>query len=182
MNDLATVRRFISGSHEAFEELVLVHKDRLIFFLLKYTGGDFHLAEDAAQEAFAAIYVHREQFDFRSSFKTWLFTVARNTAVDMMRQRSRLQTCSLDESLVDPFGFDAELEEAICRSEEQRHIHRQIGQLKPAYQQAICLVDLEGLTYADAARIMGKTLVQFRVLMHRARAALRGSFAKEMIS
>jgi RNA polymerase sigma-70 factor (ECF subfamily) len=182
MDDRDIYRRFLEGSIEAFEQLVLQHKDRLIYFLLKYTGGDHYLAEDMAQEAFAAVYVHKEQYNFSVSFKTWLFTIARNKAVDAMRKQSRLQTCSFDESMDFAVSIDPELEERICQKEEQRQLHQAICNLKPDYQKAIQLIDLEDLSYADAARVMDKTLVQTRVLIHRARAALRQILSREMIS
>jgi RNA polymerase sigma factor (sigma-70 family) len=185
MDDQETYRRFLSGSVEAFEQLVLDHKDHLIVFLLKYTAGDLYLAEDAAQEAFATIYVHKERYHFECSFKTYLYSVARYKALDEVRQYRRPNEYSVEEASEAAgdglFGYDADLEDRICQAEEQRQMHKAIGRLKAEYQQAILLINLEELSYAEAARVMGKSLVQIRVLVHRARAALANVLEQEMI-
>jgi RNA polymerase sigma factor (sigma-70 family) len=181
MDDQETYRLFLRGSTDAFERLVLDHKDHLVFFLLKYTAGDLYLAEDAAQEAFATIFVHKERYDFRCSFKTYLYTIARNKALDELRRMNKLKEYSLEQIGDGLFGCDTELEERICQVEEQRQMHRAIGRLKEEYQQAIQLINLEDLSYAEAARVMGKTLVQMRVLIHRARQALAVILNEEMI-
>jgi RNA polymerase sigma factor (sigma-70 family) len=185
MDDQATYRRFLSGSIEAFEQLVLDHKDHLILFLLKYTAGDLYLAEDAAQEAFATIYVHKERYHFDCSFKTYLYSIARHKALDEVRKFGRLNEYSIEEASEAAgdslFGCDTDLEERICRAEDQRQMHKAIGRLKTEYQQAILLINLEELSYAEAARVMGKSLAQMRVLVHRARAALANVLEQEMI-
>lgn len=181
MDDQENYSRFLAGSIDAFEQLVLDHKDHLILFLLKYTAGDFFLAEDAAQETFATIYVHRDRYNFACSFKTYLYSIARHKALDERRKVQRLKEYSLEEAGEGFFGFDAGLEERICRAEGQRQMHRAISRLKSEYQQAIQLINLEEMTYAEAARVMDKTLVQMRVLIYRARMALAKVLDKEMI-
>ena len=74
--DNLNYKKFLDGNLEGFENLVIKYKDNLIFFILKYIK-DINLAEDIVQDAFVDIYIYKERYNFKSSFKTYLFTIGR---------------------------------------------------------------------------------------------------------
>ena len=82
-------RSFLEGDMESFEWLVIEYKDSLIYFISRYVK-DVAAAEDLAQDAFVEVLVHKERYNFRTSFKTWLFTIGRNKAVDYIRKYNRV--------------------------------------------------------------------------------------------
>ncbi|NLY45314.1 MAG: RNA polymerase sigma factor [Tissierella sp.] len=173
IDDKVLYKSFLEGDINAFEALVIKHKDNLIYFISRYTGGDIYLAEDIAQDVFAHIFVYKESYNDKYSFKTFIYTLGRNKAVDSIRKLSRTKLIDIDESREDPLYEVQTLEDKIIEDEEKRQIIDGMKTLNPDYQRAIYLVAFEELSYKEIAKIMGKTLPQTRVLIHRARKTLK---------
>lgn len=173
--DILNYQAFLNGDMSGFENLVLAYKDSLIYFLMRYVK-QIEIAEDLAQDAFVEILVHKERFQLQSNFKTYLYTIGRNKAVDYLRKYSRQMVSDISmEEERDTFN----LEEKVIQKEEYRVLYRQIRSLKKEYQLVICLIDLEGFSYKETANIMKKTVPQIKVMVHRARKALEKSLRKE---
>lgn len=173
--DEKNYRAFLDGDLTGFENLVLKYKDHLIYFLYRYVK-DINEAEDLAQDAFVEVYIHKERYHFQSGFKTYLYTIGRNKTIDFIRRQNRH---ILVEALPEAYKEEEELEEKVIREEEKRIVNQALKQLKQEYQAAILLVDFEELSYKEAARILQKTIPQMKVLIHRARKALKKILEKE---
>lgn len=173
LDDKILYRDFLEGSIEAFESLVISHKDNLIFFISRYTGGDIFIAEDIAQDVFAYIYVYKEKYDFNYSFKTFIYTLGKNKAIDYVRKQSKMKVIPFDRDNEIFRSEEETLEEMIIKDEEKKTLLAAIKKLKPDYEKAIYLADFEELSYKEISEILGKTLGQTKVLIHRARNALR---------
>lgn len=171
MDDQELYHRFLQGHMDAFEELVLRHKDNLIGYLLRMVGGDIYTAEDLAQEVFAEIYVQKTRFFGASSLKTYLFSLGRNKAVDYLRKYGRLD---LWDPRMFPEGENPEAgpEEALLQWEKAEHLAGSLARLSPEHAQVLRLRE-EELSYADMGNLLGKPLGQVKILLHRARKALR---------
>lgn len=174
-NDKEQYEQFLSGNNEAFENLVIAYKDGLILFINRFVQN-ITIAEDLAQDVFVEIYVHKERYNFSASFKTYLYTIGRNKAVDYIRKNQRVV-------LVDEFPNtireEANLEDKVIKEEEKLMLYHAMKQLKKDYQTAIMLIDFEELTYAEAAKILNKTDGQMKVLIHRARKSLAKVLKRE---
>ncbi|HHT98168.1 MAG TPA: RNA polymerase sigma factor, partial [Clostridiales bacterium] len=147
---------------------------------------DINLAEDIVQDAFVDIYIYKERYNFKSSFKTYLFTIGRNKAIDYIRKFGReISSGEVFESsqYSDMINFKDRMidnlnnrykspEENAIRNEDYKIVHTGLGKIKKEYSIAIHLIDLEGLSYAEAGQIMKKTMPQIKVLVYRARKAL----------
>jgi RNA polymerase sigma factor (sigma-70 family) len=163
--------------------------------------GDYHTAEDLAQDCFAYLLVYPEKYDHRASFQTYLFTILRNKSIDSIRKRSRQRILtgageyrSLEDLRTlrdDPAdqgterngdmytqGADDPERLAIIREEDLEWRSRLL-QMKPDYCQAVYLVDVGQMSYEQAAAVMGRNTVSFKVLLHRARKKLRQIYEKE---
>ncbi|WP_340022588.1 RNA polymerase sigma factor [Paenibacillus sp. FSL K6-1096] len=191
----AVLLKFREGSLEAFEWLVRHYREPAVRFAYHLTG-DYYTAEDLAQDCFAYLLVYPEKYDYRASFKTYLFTLVRNKSIDSIRKRARQRSMPLAEEGGRLAGTDiADLASgktgsihipdednperlAIIR-EEDREWRRRLLRLKPEYCQAIYLVDLAQLSYEQAAAVMGRGAMSFKVLLHRARKKLRQVYEKE---
>lgn len=195
MEDKDVLVRFREGNLEAFEWLVLQYREPAVRFAYHLTG-DYHTAEDLAQDCFAYLLVYPEKYDYRASFKTYLFTLLRNKSIDSIRKRTRQQRLTGPEagrrlpgqnssdyasdrggSVHTPVEDNPE-RLAIIR-EEDREWRRRLLRLKPDYCQAVYLVDIAQLSYEQAAAVMGRGSVSFKVLLHRARKKLRQVYEKE---
>ncbi len=162
-------RRFLDGEDEGFYDIVREHKDGLMLFAYRITG-DLHDAEDVVQDTFVRLAIKKPRFFGKSSFKTWLYTIARNIAIDGLRRKKT--DVELESAL--PFVDSADsVEEAYLREEVSLGVRQAVRELKPEYAQAIWLVYFEGFSNPDAARVMKKTRHQFENLIYRARLALK---------
>lgn len=188
-NDNINYKEFLEGNNKGFENLVIKYKDNLIFFILKYIK-DINLAEDIAQDAFVEVYVHKERYNFKTSFKTYLFTIGRNKAIDYIRKYSKEQVNALDnqldkeenayiqERIINKINYIGP-EESLLKNENNQMLYSALNRLKEDYSRVIHLIDLEGLSYNEAGKVMKKTVPQIKVLIHRARKSLEKILREE---
>lgn len=170
--DRLDYEQFLSGDKAGFERLVLRYKDGLIQFIARFVR-DLYQAEDLAQDTFVEVLLHPERYRKETSFKTYIYTIGHNKAVDYIRRNDRLTLIGEWEES-DAMRADALLlEEKVIREEEKRELYAAMKQLKPDYERVLYLVDLEGVSYADAAQMLGKSDSQIKVLIHRARKRLK---------
>ena len=165
-------QRFLEGDKKAFESLVLQYKDHLIYFINRYVMN-IHTAEDIAQDVFVDIYIKKERYHFRYRFKTYLYTIARNKAVDYIRKQGRQIPMVDMERLHEEQMEEESLLEQLIWKEERQQLLDAIKTLNSNYQALIILIDLEGLSYQEAGKVLHKTVPQIKVSLHRARKALK---------
>lgn len=177
-DDKTLYKEFLDGDINSFEDLVINHKDNLIYFISRFTGGDMFIAEDIAQDVFAYIYVYKEKYDLNYSFKTYIYTLGKNKAIDQIRKlsRSKLVNFGPDTDYLFPDGES--IEEKVIRDEETRNVLNSLKKLKPDYERALYLLAFENFSYKEIAKILGKTLPQTKVLIHRARKTLKSIIEK----
>lgn len=147
-------RRFLDGDESAFEEIMQELFCGLVFFINGFVH-DPHAAEDIAIDAFSDLVVHRHRYNFRVSLKTYLYMVGRSRALDYLRRRRILRFTELSEAhgLADD---SAALEELALAGDRQRRVNAALAQLPRDMAAAVRLVYFEEMTYAEAARVMGK--------------------------
>ena len=160
------IRGFIAGNHGCFEELIMKYRGSATSFARKYVH-DLFVAEDIVQESFAQVYVYRQRYKEGYSFKTYLFSIVKHKCIDYIRKNKAIPMDELPESEGD------DLEDVVLAREKSNLIRDKMKQLKKEYQVVIHLVDLEGFSYGETAKIMGKNLGQVRVLLFRARRKLK---------
>lgn len=173
--DIKQYNLFLSGDVSGFENLVLKYKNQLIYFVMQYVK-EFHMAEDMAQDAFVEIYAHKERFNRKQSFKTYLFTIARNKAIDYIRKYNREMPYDINEIMNEEYY---ELENCVIKKEEQTLVRNTILSLKEDYKLAILLIDFYNMSYEEAAKVLGKTMAQMKILIFRARKSLGKQLLKE---
>ncbi len=177
-DDKTLYKEFLDGNIESFEDLVINHKDNLIYFISRYTGGDMYIAEDIAQDVFAYIYVYKDKYDLKYSFKTFIYTLGKNKAIDQIRKLSKLKLMNFDKDSDYLFPEGETVEEKIIKDEEHRNMLSSLKKLKPDYERALYLLAFENLSYNEISEILGKTLPQTKVLIHRARKSLKSIMEK----
>lgn len=170
------------GETEAFGELVRRYGDSVLGYLMRMTHNR-EQAEDCFQETFRR--VHEKAHTFRGRrFKSWLFSIATNVAIDGLRKRRRARVVSLNQPMDCPNDEGQEygavavaqnscdpVQEAI-RLEQKQQVRRAVGSL-PAQQQAtLVLAYYEQLTYREVAEILGCSVGAVKTQMYRALRAL----------
>ena len=174
-NGESSYRRFLDGDTSGFDELIEMYREPLICFI---NGFLHNLAEseDVAEDAFMELIVHPKRYSFRSSFKTYLFTVARNKAVDRVRKEKKFSFAPIDEAE----GADtADVEEYLAKKELYELICRAMDRIKPEYAAILRLVYFEDMESGEAAKVMGKSKKQAANLLYRAKISLRRAMEEE---
>lgn len=176
----ALYRRYLNGDDGAVEELIGEYKDGLMLYLNRYTENIF-LAEELMEETFFRLLTRCPRFFGRSSFKTWLYAMARNLALDYLRRSSRIQELTgTDRIRAETQGAD--LERQYLKREQTIRLHDAIKKLPQTYGQVLYLIYFEDFSNAEAARVLGKTKRQIENLSYRAKQALRRQLEMEGFS
>ncbi len=176
--DAALVRRAQQGDKPAFNLLVLKYQLRLEKVIAHYVR-DPHEVFDLTQEAFIKAYRGLDQFRGSSSFYTWLYRIAVNTAKNYLVAMSRRPPdTDLDVQSTQIIGDYNELqantnpERLVLRDEIERTVFGVINGLPLELRIAIILRELEGLSYEEIASIMHCPIGTVRSRIHRAREAI----------
>jgi RNA polymerase sigma-70 factor (ECF subfamily) len=164
---------------ETFNQLVLDHQNsafRLAFCLL----GDEDEAADITQNAFLTAY--RQFHTIRgSSFRNWLLTIIKNACYDEFRRRKRQKTISLDDletgderdpQWVRVNSLCLNPEQEVERNERLQQIRLALDSLKHDYRTVVVLIDVQGMDYEEAARIIGCPVGTVKSRLARARQQL----------
>jgi RNA polymerase sigma-70 factor, ECF subfamily len=159
--DPVAVRAAAAGDLDAFTDLVREHQEAVWRFLWRLTG-DRTLAEDLAQETFLKAYDRLGSFRFESRFSTWLYRIARNTAIDAMRSRARRQ--DLPGRLI-PRGEDPGPELGL-------EMTTALESLSPKLREALVLGEVAGLTCREAGEVLGVAEGTVKSRMYHARRRL----------
>ena len=166
--DKLLMKKFQEGNENSFEELIIKYRASAICFAQRYTFDKF-IAEDITQESFAYLYVYKDKYDNKYSFKTYLFTIIRNKSIDYYRKIKRE---GLQYNLYNSSELDTP-EDIILRHEIKDLVINNINKLKEDYKIALYLIDYEEFSYKEAGSIMGKNLAQMKILIFRARRKLK---------
>lgn len=166
-------QRAHSGCANSFAELAERYRPRLLVALQRRLSGSLSDAEDVAQEALARAWQKITNYDKQYQFSTWLYTIAFRLAVDHQRRNRRRRN---DVSLAvkaEP-AEQSKFESTIDQREEAGNLwsvaHRVLNH---AQYQAMWLRYGEDLPLDEVAKKTGRTRVNTRVLLHRARKALK---------
>lgn len=162
----------------AFDELAKQLSGPLQRYLQRFVG-DPYTAEDLLQETLLRISKGLSGFEGRSSPKTWAYSIATRTAIDHLRKAKG----SLAVAEMDGEGNLAEADddvgERLVIDEMNTCIREEIDSLPGDYRAAIVLHDLEGLTAAETAEIVGCSLATAKIRIHRARQRLKQALERD---
>ena len=170
-----------ASEDRSFEELFKPHEKKIFQVVLRITRVQED-AEDALQDACLQAHIHRDQFDGRSSFATWLTRIAINSALMILRKRRNsrivdLRTTNDSDEEIFPEVVDVALnpEQALLQSERESAVRKEVASLRPAIRKAIELQLLDEQPMRDAAKAMKISVPAAKGRLFHAKAALRKS-------
>lgn len=133
-----------AGGEEAARALYRVHASEVYGFALNRLG-DRELAEELVQDVFTRVWRRAEQFDARrASFRTWLYSIARNAVIDSERRRAARPPSAGAE------GEEIEtLDEPIERAVLRWHVNAAVEQLSPEHRRVLRLAHFQGLSMKE---------------------------------
>lgn len=167
---------------EAFADLVDRYQHRLVG-IMHHLLGNLEEAEDLAQEVFLRVYRTRKKYSPKAKFSTWLFTIANNLALNVIRGRQRKPTTPLAVNESGPLGPRPQEQLVIDPGHTPAHGLRQrelaaliraaLEELNERQRMAVILNKFEEMGYAEIAEVMGLTTKAVKSLLSRARGKLR---------
>jgi RNA polymerase sigma-70 factor (ECF subfamily) len=174
--DAAIIERVRGGETEAYAALVHRYHGK-VYQLCYGLMGAADRADDAAQDVFVKAYERLGSFRGDAAFSTWLYRLASNHCLDLLRSRTRRRTESWD-AMVETQG---ERVEALLQappapegpSEELKQtLQALLAELKPEYRTILTLREYQGLSYEEMASVLGTTLDSVKARLKRARQQL----------
>jgi RNA polymerase sigma-70 factor (ECF subfamily) len=143
-----------------------------------YQLGDHHDAEDATERTFMAALRGLDRFEDRgSTFRAWLFRIARNTVANAHRSRRRRRTEPLPDSFERP-APNADPAGLVALADELRAVRHAIAEMPDDRRQVIVLRFVDGLSTAEVAEVLDRSPGAVRVLLHHALRDLAARLAR----
>jgi RNA polymerase sigma-70 factor (ECF subfamily) len=170
--------RLRRGDPDAFDALLNRYQNRVFRYLVRLTGNAAQ-AEDLFQQTWLKVMTGIHRYDERRPFEPWLFSIARNLAIDHLRKVSPL---SLDEpsdtgepraaslKAVEPSNL-----ERLLDRERRSHLERKLQELPAVYREAVSLRFEEEMTFEEMAMVLQAPISTVKSRVQRALATLRKS-------
>ena len=183
LSDAEIVRRVIEGEINAFESLLLRHKDHVLEVVKKHVP--YNEVEETAHDVFVRAYQSLSTFKGRSSFKQWLSAIAVRACYDFWRKRYRYRELPMSSLTEEHEGWLEKIlsnrsgqsfDDKASQREARELLDWALDRLSPGDRMVLELVYLEGLSGREAADLLGWTVANVKVRSLRARRKLRNLF------
>lgn len=162
---------------QKIEEWFVEYSDDIYNYLVYYTGSKD--VEDMVQEVFIKAMRGVKNFKGFSTPKTWLFTIARNTALDYYRKKGHEKQLPYD-NLADS-AYDESVESKLQLKEEMHDLYCAVNNLKKTYRDVVILRGIKGLSPSETAEILKWSETKVNVTLYRALRSLRKQLATGQI-
>ena len=176
--DEGLILQFYQGDQEALTVIFKRYKDGLFNFALRFVGNRAD-AEDAVSHAFMMVCEKRYTIKPGASFKTWLYTVARNSCLSKFRSQNKL--FSLWSPKSDP-DHDQAIDvrdprllarDQLSQKEIMAIVAQAVSKLPQEQKEALILREYNGLSYEEISQVLDCSLEKVKVLIFRARNRLK---------
>lgn len=191
--ELELVRRLRGGDEAAFSELVERFHPAMVRLALTRVRSRA-VAEEVAQEAWLGLLRGIDNFEGRSSLRTWLFRIVVNRAISAgVREQVHLPVADDELEMADgrfsqdgwwvtpPTHWADEVLDRVAAPALVARISAVIAELPPAQRDVVTLRDVDGLSASEVSEILGISDVNQRVQLHRARARIRSVLEQEVL-
>jgi RNA polymerase sigma-70 factor (ECF subfamily) len=184
--DVQLVEEVLGGNQLSFQLLVERYQDRIFALTRHYTKSVVEV-EDIVQDTFLKAYRRLETFQRQSSFSTWLYRIAVNTALDFLKRagRSPVQAVEDPELSASPIraqagsGVAIASPDATLRREELARITQQVlDELPDIFRTVLVLREFEDLSYQQMADVLGISIGTVESRLFRARARFKDALIR----
>jgi RNA polymerase sigma-70 factor (ECF subfamily) len=171
------------------DQLIVRYQHRLLRYLV-YLTGSRELAEDLFQEVWMRVLVRGDQFNGKSRFDTWLFTIARNLVIDYRRKRT---LTSLDELLDGPADDDRPMSfelvdgkptpfDSMATSEDRERVSHALLEIDTLYREVLVLRFHEELSLQEIAAVTRAPLSTVKSRLYRGLDAIKPKLTRHNFS
>lgn len=162
---------------DLLDQLIVQYQHRLLRYLL-YLTGNRETAEDIFQETWMRVLKRGDQFNGKSRFDTWLFTIARNLVIDVRRKRTMSSLEAMRETGEDGRSFDVAAEgpspfDMYQTSENGQRVAEALLTLEPLHREVLVLRFHEELSLEEIAQVTRAPLSTVKSRLYRGLSALK---------
>jgi len=189
MQDAELACRLKAGDKKAFALLVERNAGWMLNLAKRYTNSEA-TAADCVQESFLLVFRKIDDFEGRSSLKTWMRTIVINQALMKLRKMARSEEQSLDQYdpefdkngfLVGPVAIsDEPVEALVSKRQVANMVQVAIAELPDFYRAVLLLRDIDGYSTRETADALELSESAVRTRLHRARSALKANLLPTM--
>lgn len=177
-SDKKLVENYLKGKESAIELLVSRHLKSVFGFVYHYVG-DAKSAEDITQETFLKAWKNLKKFDKEKSFKTWIFTIAKNSSFDYLKKKkpllfSQLQDADGKNPFVDNVKDKALMPNEVAeRNILKNYFNEAINSLSEKYGIVLSLYYIDGFNFREIAEKLGESINTIKSRHRRGLAMVR---------
>ena len=182
ITDEQLVAQYLKGDEKSLELLIQKYLNPIYSFVLQYTK-ERDEAEDLTQEVFVKVWKNINKFKSEYKFKTWLFTIAKNTSLDFLKKKKVVSNFSELENNSENYSFSESLAskipsilELLKKEESAQELNFAVNQLSPNYRATLKLRYNEGLKFKEIAETLGESIDTIKTRHRRAIKALKNIF------
>lgn len=183
-SDAELVKLFIGGDQGTFPVLVERHVNMVYKFVYRYLNN-VDDSNDVVQEVFIKVWKYINKFDTDKNFKTWLLTIAKNTALDFIKKRKPLLFSKIEEgdndldTFLAPYVQSPELPDSILeRKHLKKDLEKALDTLSPSYRSVLTLRYTEHLKFREIAEILQEPIDTVKSKHRRGLVMLRTALEK----
>lgn len=162
-NDEEVIASFKAGDEQAFKELIQRYTSALFNFSARLVGKNE--APDIVQDIFIKVWKNIRRFDAsKASFKTWIFTIAKNTTTDFLRKKrdylfSDMENPEEEDQFYQKIPDEEILpDESLEKLEDKEMLESVLAELRPAYREILLLHYREDMTFNEISEVLKKPL------------------------
>mgnify|MGYP000315469467 FL=1 len=175
--DEELIARFQKGDEQAYTELVIRYRDKLMTFVFRFVN-DMEQAEDIIQDTMLKLYTHKHYYRNIAKFSTWIYTIAGNLAKTELRKKKTRKVTNI--SQMGPEDRDYELPSVAPETDEvvqseyiEKKIQAAIQNLPLHFRTVTILRDIQELSYEEISKIVEVPLGTVKSRINRARLQLQ---------
>jgi len=178
-NDAQLIAAFIKGDGDSFAALVDRHMSMVYKFTYRYVGN-VDATNDIVQDVFIKVWKNIKKFDPEKNFKTWLLTIAKNTALDSIKKKKAILFSAIEEGETDldaflaPYVESPDLpDELFEKKQTKADLERMLQGLSPSYRSVLLLRYTEHLKFREIADMLQEPIDTIKSKHRRALIQLR---------
>lgn len=177
LSDIEIIESVKRGNETDFSLLIDRYKDKAFSLLRRMLKNNMD-AEETLQDCFLKAYNSLHSFRQDAKFSTWFYKIVYNSALTVLSGKKR-QVATMMSSIDDHYDLSANDEEIYATSENsENYVLNLVDQLPPRSALVIILFYIDGLSLNEISQVLGLSLVNTKVILHRSRTALRDMLLK----
>ena len=181
LSDQEIIDSVRKGNDSDYSIIVNRYKNKAFSMLKRMLKNDFE-AEEVLQDCFLKAYKSLVNFKGESKFSTWFYRIVYNTALTRLSSQKRKTETEMT-SVEDHFDLESEYgSDEIEKTDMKEFIHDLIGKLPERYTAIITMFYLNEMSIEEISEVMGLTISNVKVILHRSRNSLRDLILKTKLT